>query len=82
LKAAADEARRHPEFAREYLAGAKQAAEKLGILVEDGERGPSAAKAGIDSAGFTRGLKPPSPSDVSFSAACKAPVSIGYFWRA
>ena len=49
----------------------KEAAEKLGILVENVEKGPSAAEADIDSAGFTRGLKPPSPSDVSFSAACE-----------
>jgi hypothetical protein len=36
------------------------------------ENRPSVAKATTDSNGFTRGLKPPSPSELSFSAACLA----------
>jgi hypothetical protein len=52
--------------------GAKQAAEKVGVVGENDGESPSAAKAGIDSEGFMRGLKTPAPSDVSFSAACKA----------
>jgi len=54
-------------------AGAKQTAEKLGVVGENDEKSPSAAKAGIDSEGFMRGLNPPPPSDVSLSAVCKAP---------
>jgi hypothetical protein len=53
--------------------GVKQAAEKLGFSSIIGEERPSVAKAIIDSIGFTRGLKPPSPSALSFSAACKTP---------
>ena len=45
---------------------------KLGISGEIGSKGSSVAKVGIDSDGFMRGLKPPPPSDGSFSAACKA----------
>jgi len=52
--------------------GAKQAAEKVGNSDGKGRKSPSAAEAGIDSAGFTRGLKPPSPSDGSFSEASGA----------
>jgi hypothetical protein len=37
---------------------------------------PSGAKARFHSAGFMRGLKPPPPSGVSFSAACEADVSL------
>ena len=51
--------------------GAKQAAEKPLIPVNMRENRPSVAKATADSNGFTRGLKPPSPSELSFSAACK-----------
>ena len=50
----------------------EQAAEKLGISGENGEEHPSGAKARIDSAGFMRGLKPPPPSELSFSAASEA----------
>jgi hypothetical protein len=46
---------------------------------ENEGKGPSAAKAGIDSEGFMRGLKPPPPSDVSFSAACKARGFLAFF---
>jgi len=53
-------------------AGAKEAAEKLGISDGNGRESPSAAKADIDSDGFVLGLKPQPPSDGSFSAACKA----------
>jgi len=53
--------------------GAKEAAEKLGISCEIGEKRPSGAKAHFDPVGFMRGLKPPPPSGSSFSAACKAP---------
>jgi hypothetical protein len=48
-------------------------AEKLGVVGKNDGKSPSAAKAGIDSEGFMRGLKPPPPSDVSFSAVCLAP---------
>jgi hypothetical protein len=57
--------------------GLKQATEKLGVEGENGGESPSAAKAGIDSEGFMRGLKPPPPSDVSFSAACETPTATG-----
>jgi hypothetical protein len=50
----------------------KQAAEKPLIPGNMSENRPSVAKATTDSNGFTRGLKPPSPSELSFSAACKA----------
>jgi hypothetical protein len=53
-------------------AGAKQAAEKLGILGGIGAKRSSVAKAIVDSVGFMRGLKPPPPSGLSFSAACLA----------
>jgi hypothetical protein len=53
------------------LAGVKEAAGKLlGSGVAEENR-PSVAKAIFDSAGFVRGLKPPTPSVLSFSAACK-----------
>jgi len=54
------------------LIQSKQAAEKLGISSNVGEKGPPAAKADIDFASFTRGLKPPPPSDETLSARCKA----------
>jgi len=45
-------------------------AEELRLLGEIGNPPPSVAKATTDSMGVTRGLKPPSPSVLSFSAAC------------
>jgi hypothetical protein len=45
--------------------------EKIEISGEISEKRPSAAKASVDSVGFLRGLKPPPPSVLSFSAACK-----------
>ena len=39
------------------------------------EKHPSGAKAHVDSVGFTRGLKPPSPSVPGFSAASTDPAS-------
>jgi penicillin G amidase len=56
--------------------GAEQAAKKLGIPGEKGRESPAAAKAGTDSFSFMRGLKPPPPSDVSFSAAYEAHVDL------
>ncbi len=50
----------------------KQAAEKLGVSGEIGGKHSSGAKARADSVGFIRGLKPPPPSESSFSAACEA----------
>jgi hypothetical protein len=47
-----------------------EAAEKLGISSETSGNRPSGAEALADSIGLTRGLKPPSPSAASFSAAC------------
>jgi hypothetical protein len=58
---------------------ALQAAEKLEISGEISEKHPSVAKASIDSVGFMRGLKPPPPSALSFSAACKARILFGAF---
>ena len=40
----------------------QQAAENLGISGEKGREDPSAARAGTDSVGFMRGLKPTAPS--------------------
>ena len=51
----------------------EQVAEKLGNLGGIEENWPSVAKATCDSVGFLRGLKPPTPSVLSFSAACSAP---------
>ena len=45
--------------------------EKLGNLGGIEENWPSVAKATCDSVGFLRGLKPSTPSVLSFSAACK-----------
>jgi hypothetical protein len=50
---------------------AKEVPEKTGISGKIDEKHPSVAKATTDSNGFTRGLKPPSPSELSFSAACE-----------
>jgi hypothetical protein len=55
-------------------AGAKEAAEKLGLSSKTGKKRSSVAKAIIDLIGFARGLKPPSPSALSFSAACKVAI--------
>jgi putative glutamine amidotransferase len=56
---------------------AEQAAEKLEVSGEIGGNSPSVAKASIDSVGIMRGLKPPPPSGMSFSAAWEAhPVRI------
>jgi hypothetical protein len=60
------------QIAEKHPSGAKQAAEKLEISGEISEKHPSVAKASIGSVGFMRGLKPPPPSALSFSAACKA----------
>ena len=59
--------------------GAEGATEKLGSSVENGGKSPSVAKAGIHSVGVMRGLKPPPPSDGSFSAACKAQLVLCRF---
>jgi hypothetical protein len=57
---------------RDERPAAKHAAEKGGILGGISEKRASGAEAPIDSAGFMRGLKPPPPSVLSFSAAFKA----------
>ena len=49
-----------------------EAAEKLGDSGEIGGKHPSGAKAHVDSVGHMRGLKPPPPSESSFSAGCDA----------
>ena len=59
--------------------GAKQAAEKGGIRGENPEKHPSRAKAQVDSVGFMRGLKPPPPSESSFSASCIARIDFAGF---
>jgi hypothetical protein len=41
------------------------------VKVQIAEKLPSGAKAHVDSVGFMRGLKPPPPSGMSFSAACE-----------
>jgi len=53
------------------LRAVDEASEKLGISVENEGESSSVAKAGIDSAGIMRRLKPPPPSDASFSPACE-----------
>jgi hypothetical protein len=53
---------------------AEEAAEKLGFSSKTDEKRSSVAKAIVDLIGFARGVKPPSPSALSFSAACKAPI--------
>jgi hypothetical protein len=52
--------------------GAKTGCEKTPDFGEIGRKCSSVAKASVDSIGFMRGLKPPPPSGMSFSAACKA----------
>ena len=54
--------------------GVKEAAEKLKYLGEIGGEDVSAAKAGVDSPGFMRGLKPPPPSVRGFSAGSENPL--------
>jgi hypothetical protein len=49
----------------------KQAAEKVGNLGGMEENQSSVAKATLDFVGFIRGLKPPTPPVLSFSATCK-----------
>jgi hypothetical protein len=49
--------------------GAKQVTEKLGISSENEGKHPSGAKAIVVSIGYTRGLKPPPPSELSFCEA-------------
>jgi hypothetical protein len=71
-KQAAEKGWSRVKSGKEHTSGAKQAAEKLEISGEISEKHPSVAKASIDSVGFMRGLKPPPPSALSFSAACKA----------
>jgi hypothetical protein len=56
-----------------------EAAEKLGIFDEVCGKRPFAAKADADSAGFLWGLKPPSPSGSSFSAACRVRIDSAAF---
>jgi hypothetical protein len=51
---------------------AEQAVTKLGIWSEIARKHPSVAKASVDSIGLTRGLKPPSPSALSFVTDCEA----------
>jgi hypothetical protein len=65
----------------ESMAGAEEAAEKGWFTGKKPQEHPSAAKAGVNSAGLLRGLKPPPPSDESFSAACEAHGSLrrGFF---
>ena len=60
------------EMPDEHPSGAKKAAEKGQSSDEIPEKRPSGAKAPVDFLGFTRGLKPPSPSGAGLSAACKA----------
>jgi len=60
---------------------AEEAAKTGRQLSKQYEKRPSAAKAGVNFAGLLRGLKPPPPSDGSFSAACEAHChSLGIFW--
>ena len=54
-----------------YASGAEHGAEKPYVLDEIGGKRPSAAKAAIHAFGFMRGIKPPPPSELSFSAACE-----------
>jgi hypothetical protein len=81
---AAEKALFSNESDKQYAAGAKaqrlfcaicgttqEAAEKPLIPGNMSENRSSVAKATTDSNGFTRGLKPPSPSELSFSAACE-----------
>jgi hypothetical protein len=58
---------------------ALKAAEKLGPQGGISEKRPSVAKAIIHSVGFMRGLKPPPPSGLSFSAACLAALLLAAF---
>ena len=59
--------------------GGERAAEKGLIRGEIGGKRTSGAEARIDSVGFMRGLKPPPPSGLSFSAACEAVIDSAGF---
>ena len=50
----------------------EQTTEELYVMDEIGGKCSSAAKADIHSVGSLRGLKPPPPSELSFSVACEA----------
>jgi len=52
---------------------AEGASEEGGVSDRFSEKHTSGAEARIPSADVMRGLKPPPPSGLSFSAACKAP---------
>ena len=60
---------------------AEEAAEKGLVSGEKHEKRSAGAQAGIDSAGAMRGLRPPPPSDGSFSAATKTPLYSGLVLR-
>jgi hypothetical protein len=53
-----------------------QAAKELRVSGEIGGEHSSGAEARVGFIGFIRGLKPPPPSESSFSAACFAPAGI------
>ncbi|MGA9673350.1 MAG: hypothetical protein WBQ94_29440, partial [Terracidiphilus sp.] len=55
--------------------GAKEAAEKGLLTMQDCEIRSSGAEARADSPIFMRGLKPPPPSEASLSAGCKAQLN-------
>ena len=65
-------ARWEPDLRLLPLVPASEAAERLRDSSETDGKRPSAAKADVDSIDLARGLKPPSPSELSFSAACSA----------
>jgi alpha/beta superfamily hydrolase len=54
--------------------GTSGTAEKLAISGVTGVKHPSGAKAQGDCVGFMRGLKPPPPSESSFSATCSGSI--------
>jgi ribosomal-protein-alanine N-acetyltransferase len=65
----AESLREAPQWTRSaYLAALDPAASpaRIALVAQD----PSGAEALVDSIGVTRGLKPPPPSDMGFSAAC------------
>jgi hypothetical protein len=59
-------------------AGAKQAAEKVGIRAKSAESIPQGLKAHDDYIAFTPGINPRPTLKPSFSAACKAQFSLSY----
>ena len=67
-------ARWEPDLRLLPLVPASEAAERLRDSSETDGKRPSAAKADVDSIDLARGLKPPSPSELSLSADCSAPV--------